>query len=393
MIDVKDKNALQAHIKSILDFYAPNVKDSVNGGYHQNYYDDGTLFKSGFKHLVSSTRMIFNYCKAYQHFGDDDYLALANHGLDYLLEHHWDEDREAYIWLLDDNVPVDKTNHAYGLAFVILSLSTCLKTGISRARQPLYQAWDILNKQFWQENVQCYADEASENWDQLSSYRGQNANMHCCEALLAAYDATSDQAFLDRAYTLANTFVIEKTRQTEGLIWEHYNAALEIDWEYNKSDPKNLYRPWGFQPGHQTEWAKLLLILHRFKPEKWMTERATYLFNEAVQRCWDEQNGGLFYGHAPDGSICDDDKYFWVQAETLAAAALLGAETNEEKYWQWYTKIWEYCWAHMIDHKHGAWFRVLTADNRTYSNEKSAAGAKCDYHTQGAIWEIIEHAL
>ena len=393
MLDCKNKQALTSHIQDILAFYAPNVLDEVNGGFHQNYYDNGDVFDLGKKHLVSSTRMIFNYCKAYQHFQREEDLKRVEHGLAYLLTRHWDEERKAYNWFLDANTPVDQTNHAYGLAFVILALATCVKTGLKQAEVPLYQAWGILNERFWQDSYGCYADEASPDWSTLGTYRGQNANMHCCEALLIAFDATQDEAFLTRAYTLAKTFAVDKAAQTQGLIWEHYHADMSIDWEYNKDDPKNLYRPWGFQPGHQTEWTKLLLILHRHQPESWMVERAQALFDSALSLCWDEENGGIFYGHAPNGEICDSDKYFWVQAESLAAAALLAKATGNDAYWQWYEKIWAYCWNAMIDHTYGSWYRVLTADNKPYSNEKSLAGAKCDYHTQGALWEIIEQAL
>ena len=47
------------------------------------------------------------------------------------------------------------------------------------------------------------------------------------------------------------------------------------------------------------------------------------MFEAAVSRAWDTTNGGFFYGYAPNDSICDGDKYHWVQAETFAAAALL----------------------------------------------------------------------
>lgn len=43
----------------------------------------------------------------------------------------------------------------------------------------------------------------------------------------------------------------------------------------------------------------------------------------------------------------------------------------------------------MIDHKHGAWNRVLSSENRKYSDEKSIARAKCDYHTIGAFWDVL----
>ena len=393
MTDFRSPEFLRQHIDSILDFYRPNVRDSENGGFHQNYLDDGSVFDPGLKHLVSSTRMIFNYCQAYQHADSAaekaEYKALAEEGLCYLMTHHWDAKRRGFNWLLQGNLPQDQTNHCYGLAFVILALATCVETGIGDTRDHLYKTWDLLNEKFWQPQSGLYADEATADWQQVSDYRGQNANMHCCEALLAAHAATGDEQFLERAYILAKTVAVTLAGKADGLIWEHYTASLDIDWDYNRDDPKNLYRPWGFQPGHQTEWSKLLLLLHRARPEQWMIDRARELFDRALELCWDPEFGGIVYGHAPDGSICDGDKYFWVQAETFAAAALLADVTGNDQYWQWYDKIWDYSWQHFVDHKHGAWYRLLNQQNEKYSNEKSIAGGKCDYHTLGACWEVL----
>ena len=66
----------------------------------------------------------------------------------------------------------------------------------------------------------------------------------------------------------------------------------------------------------------------------------------------------------PDGAVCDGDKYFWVQAESFAAAALLAVRTGDAAYWDWYDRIWAYAWQHFVDHEHGAWYRILTPDNR-----------------------------
>jgi mannose/cellobiose epimerase-like protein (N-acyl-D-glucosamine 2-epimerase family) len=81
-----------------------------------------------------------------------------------------------------------------------------------------------------------------------------------------------------------------------------------------------------------------------------------------------------------------------VQAETFAAAALLGKRTGNERFWDWYDELWRYSWAYFVDHRYGAWYRILTCDNRKYSDEKSPAG-KTDYHTMGACYEVLMHAL
>ena len=45
-----------------------------------------------------------------------------------------------------------------------------------------------------------------------------------------------------------------------------------------------------------------------------------------------------------------------------------------------------------VDHRYGAWYRILRRDNRKYSDEKSPAG-KCDYHTMGACHEVRDLLL
>jgi mannose/cellobiose epimerase-like protein (N-acyl-D-glucosamine 2-epimerase family) len=227
----------------------------------------------------------------------------------------------------------------------------------------------------------------------LAPYRGQNANMHMCEALIAAFEASGDDRYLRRAETLARHVAVRQAALAGGLVWEHYRPDWSVDWEYNKNDRSNIFRPWGYQPGHLTEWAKLLLILERHAEHlagdaAWLAPRAQALFDAALSHAWDHEHGGIHYGFGPDGAICDPDKYFWVQAESLAAAALLGHRSGDARYWDWYGRLWSYSWEHFVDHRHGAWFRILTSDNRKISDEKSPAG-KTDYHTMGACYEVL----
>lgn len=388
-MNYRNRDFLRGHIKSILDFYQPNIVDP-EGGFFHNFFDDGSVFSPESKHLVSSLRMVFNYSKAYQLFGDEEYKRRAAHGFDYVRHVHWDAERKGYHWTLKHHAADDQTNHCYGLAFVMLAHCAAAEIGLAGAESGIEETYQLLEKHFWQPEQGLYADEISSDWRQLSDYRGQNANMHSCEALLAAYDVTKNSRYLDRAYALAKRFAVELAAKSDGMVWEHFTPQLDVDWDYNKEDPKNLYRPWGFQPGHQTEWTKLLLTLYQHKPEQWMLERAKELFDRALAISWDETHGGILYGFNPEGEICDDEKYFWVQAETIAAAARLAVVTGDEGYWRWYDKIWKYCDEHMIDHRHGAWYRVLDRQNSRLSNEKSTAGGKCDYHTLGACWDVLQ---
>jgi len=380
---------LKSNIEDTLRFYSSNVIDS-QGGFNQNWYDNGTVFDSHRKHLVSSCRMIFNFCKAESLFNNAEYRDIWQHGLKYLRETHWQEERQGYSWLIENGLATDETNHCYGLAFVLLAFATTLQAGDEQSREDLYQCWELLEKHFWQPEQGLYADEISADWQQISEYRGQNANMHCCEALILAYEATRDQMFLDRAFLLADTIVNQQTIESNGLIWEHFDSNLAIDWNYNIDDPENLYRPWGYQPGHQTEWSKLLLMLYKHSPKKWLLDKAEFLFEKAMEVAWDDNNGGMFYGFDPEGNICDSNKYFWVQAESMAAAGLLFNYTKKQRYLDDYNTIWEYCWTYFVDHQYGAWFRILSSENLSLNDQKSVAGAKCDYHNLGACSLLLE---
>lgn len=378
---------LLKHSKDILKFYSHRVVDN-NGGYFQNYYDNGRLFHKGDKHLVSSTRIIVNYALAAIHFNNKNLLPIAKHGLNFLENIHWQISTQSYAWTLHNNEPNDMTQQAYGYAFVLLAYAAVKKAGIITNDNKLIQTFELLEQRFWQSDYGLYADEISVEGE-LSTYRGQNANMHLCEAMIAAYEATNNVMFLERAKLLAHNIAVKQAKLTDNLVWEHFTPEFQPDWNYNKDDPKNLYRPWGFQPGHQTEWAKLLLIINRHSPAPWLVERAVALYDTAYTLAWDKEFGGFIYGFDPKGNWCDEDKYFWVQAESFATAALLYVETREQKYLDQYQAIWAYCDEHFVDHKYGAWFRLLNRDNSKVSKEKSSMGAKCDYHTLGACFEVL----
>ncbi|MFI4920158.1 MAG: AGE family epimerase/isomerase [Gammaproteobacteria bacterium] len=385
--DFRSQAFLREHIAHTLAFYHPRAIDPKGGFYHY-FKDDGTVYDASHRHLVSSTRFVFNYSMASREFGKPEYLDAMVHGIRYLRDVHRDASSGGYAWTLRDGKPEDRTNHCYGLAFVLLAYASAYKAGMSEAAVWMEEVWNLLEACFWDAEAGLYRDEASPDWV-FSAYRGQNANMHMCEAMLAAYEATGAARYLDRAYTLADHMTRRQAEKAGGLVWEHYDLHWEPDWDYNRDDPKHLFRPWGFQPGHQTEWAKLLLILERHRPEAWLLPTARQLFDTALLRAWDGEHGGICYGFAPDGSVCDGDKYFWVQAESLAAAALLALRSGEAKYWEWYQRIWAYSWQYFVDHRYGAWYRILTRENQKYSDQKSPAG-KVDYHTMGACNEVLQ---
>ena len=262
-----------------------------------------------------------------------------------------------YAWVLGANGVEDGTRHCYGHAFVLLAYAGATKAGVHEAAALASETYDLLEDRFWDGRANLYVDEiAAGDWSAIAPYRGQNANMHMCEAMLSAYEATEESRYLDRALLLARRICVDLAAASDGLVWEHYHTDWTHDWDYNKDDPKNLFRPYGFLPGHFTEWSKLLLILERYRPEAWMLRSARLLFDTALEKSWDHQRGGMHYTFDRSGGILDTDRYYWVLAETIAASAALAVRTDDPGYWDWYDKAWAYAEARFVDHQYGAWY-------------------------------------
>jgi mannose/cellobiose epimerase-like protein (N-acyl-D-glucosamine 2-epimerase family) len=385
----RDPAFLRSQIDAITGFYDPVVIDHEIGGYFDALKDDGTVYDRTTRHLVGTCRFIYNYSVASMLTGDTRNATSALHGLAFLRDAHRLPDG-GYAWVLSGRDISDGTRHAYGHAFVLLAAATAAKASIDTAWPMISELYDLLESHFWSPDAQLYVDAISpDDWSTIDPYRGQNANMHMCEAMIAAHEATGEARYLDRAYLLARRICVDLASKTNGLIWEHFTPDWKVDWTYNIDDPKNLFRPYGYLSGHFVEWARLLVTLHGLRPEPWMTERAQALFKIAVDMAWDSENGGMHYSFAPDGTILDTDRYYWVLAEAIAAAALLASHTGDPEYWSWYDAFWDYSHRHLIDHDYGGWYRVLDLHGRKYDDLKSPP-AKTDYHPLSACYTALQ---
>lgn len=388
-IDFKNKEELKKQVFKILNFYYPRCIDKENGGYYEGMMDDGTINDHKTKNLVGTSRFIYIFSIGTLLGGPEWCLEAAIHGIKFLQEHLLDKENNGYFFQLNGTEVTISSKLAYGHAFVLLASSMAYQAGIIEAKEVLLNVDRVLEEYFWEPKNGFYADEWDSSWTKLSSYRGQNANMHMCEASLTAYEATKDEKYLTRAHSLAEGIVKKLMPQTEGLVWEHYDSNFKPDWNYNKGLTKDEFRPYGFIPGHQFEWCKLLVWIDNYRSEPWMLENAEYLFQEAWKLGWDNVYDGIFFALSPDKELIDLDKNYWVMSEAIAASALLGSKTGSSTYWEDYELLFNYSWDHLMDHKYGGWYQLLGRENFPYSKEKSPS-PKADYHPIAAYYLTIQ---
>lgn len=387
-LDFRNTEDLEKHVFSILDFYYPACIDHDNGGYINGFLDDGSINDTTTKHVVATSRYIYIFSIGGLLGGPSWCQEAARHGIRFLNNHHLDKENNGYFFELNGTEPENTSKMAYGHAFVLLASSIALKAGVEEAKEVLENVYEVVETHFWDAEHNLYKDEWDAAWTELSSYRGQNPNMHMCEAMLTAYEATGEEKYLDKAHTLAKAVTGKLAERSGGLVWENYTTNWQPDFEFNKNNTKDEFRPYGFIPGHQFEWSKMLMWLDRYKSEHWMKERAEALFQKGWNLGFDKEYGGIYFALSPERDVIDTDKNYWVISEAIAAAALLAERTGKTDYLEFYNQLFKYSSDYFIDYKYGGWYQLLDRANERYSHLKSPP-PKTDYHPVAACYQSI----
>ncbi|MFB6174009.1 MAG: AGE family epimerase/isomerase [Halobacteriales archaeon] len=386
----RDPWVLDGAIRDVLSFWYPESIDHRHGGYVlQRDEVDGHVYDGAARHLVGTCRAVFNFSVGALRGGPDWCREAAGHGLRFLLGAHRDHERGGFDWLLEGREPVDRTRRCYGHAFALLAVSTAARAGVAGAAGEIPRIYDLMEERFFEPEHSLYRIELDADWEPVSEYRGQNDNMHACEAALAAHRATGEDRYLDRAHAVAEALVRERAEGDGGLLWEHYTVDWEVDVAYNRDQPEHRFRPWGYQPGHLAEWAKLLARLARHRDDDWIEDRAVALFGNAVELGWDDDHGGMVYTVDREGEPIVEDKFAWPVTEAIGAAARLADLTGEERYWEWYDRLWAYAREHLINPKYGTWYRRLTPEGERIEREASPT-VEPWYHPVSNAYEAIE---
>jgi mannose-6-phosphate isomerase len=256
-------------------------------------------------------RQVYCFAKAAQLGWYPPGREIALKGLAYLLAKAKAPDgRPGYVHrLTPDGAVLDPRRDTYDHAFVLLALATVYSLG--RDAQVRAEIDALLS--FMDAHLRSPHGGFLEGLPS-SMPRRQNPHMHLFEAMIAAFDATHDTAFQNRAGEFFALFLSSLYDKQKRVLGEYF----EEDW--------SRIEPVSVEPGHQAEWVWLLKGFERITGCPTARPRAELL--ESALRYRDDATGCLVDEGDAEGNRRRHTRRLWPQTE-MAKAWIAQAEAGD----------------------------------------------------------------
>ena len=233
-------------IGTALPFWADNGIDWAHGGVHEALAFDGSPAPHDFKRLRVLARQIYCFSHASLIGWEGDSDRILRHLFETLTRTGWHRDG-GWIHLFNpDGTVADQSRDTYDQCFTLFGLAWLFRaTGWPEARSWATRTLDFMDRALADGDAGGYFEDLDR-----SLPRRANPHMHCLEAMLAWFDATGDQQFLDRARSVVALFDRHFFDAETGSLSEFFEA----DWSPRRASPADTR----IEPGHHYEWAWLL---------------------------------------------------------------------------------------------------------------------------------------
>jgi mannose/cellobiose epimerase-like protein (N-acyl-D-glucosamine 2-epimerase family) len=314
--DAGDNGCIVAKLKQrmvdhCLPLWSREGWDATAGGFVDRLHEDGSADRLAPRRVFVQARQIYCYAKAAQIGWYPKGREIALKGLDYFLAKAKAPDgKPGYVHrLTPDGAVLDPQRDTYDHAFVLLALATVY--ALDRDAQVRTEIESLLS--FMDSQLRSPHGGFLEGLPP-SVPRRQNPQMHLFEAMIAAFDATHDMAFQQRAGQFFALFLANLYDKQTCVLGEYF----EDDW--SKIEPVSV------EPGHQAEWVWLLKGFERITGCPTGRHRGELLASALRYR--DEATGCLIDEGGTEGRIRRHTRRLWPQSE-MAKAWIAQAEAGE----------------------------------------------------------------
>jgi mannose/cellobiose epimerase-like protein (N-acyl-D-glucosamine 2-epimerase family) len=298
-------------IEHVLPLWSTEGWDRTTGGFIDRLTPDGRADPLAPRRVFVQARQIYCFAKAAEIGWYPEGREIALKGLEHLLAKAKSPDgKPGFVHqLAHDGSILDPLRDTYDHAFVLLALASVYALERdAQIRAEIDALCGYLDSQ-----LRSPHGGFLEGWP-AAMPRRQNPQMHLFEAMIAAFDATHDPVFQNRAGDFFALFLANLYDKQKKVLGEYF----EDDW--------SRIEPVSVEPGHQAEWVWLLKGFERITGCPTGRFRSELLASALRYR--DAATGCLIDEGNAAGEIKRHTRRCWPQTE-IAKAWIAQAESGE----------------------------------------------------------------
>jgi mannose-6-phosphate isomerase len=345
--------------------WAQHGIDPRNGGFIETLAQNGVGLPHPRRARVHP-RQIYAFAQAPRFGWKGDVRSILQRGTDYFVTHYRRADGLFRTLASVDGMPLDDSALLYDQAFALLGYAAAAAALDARGEfeKRALELRGAIEAQFRADNG---AFRSNEN---LDGFFESNPHMHLLEACLAWTETGNDPGWTDWARHIADLATQRFIRRGTGSLGECFTA----DWRPAPGVAGRIV-----EPGHQFEWAWLLLRSESRHPGP-LREMALRLITIGEQS--GVHNQVAVNALLDDFSVHDPNARFWPQTERLKAALLAARLTDDTKYWVMAAAAAATLLPYLDTRTPGLWLDVQLPSGELVD---SPAPASTFYHLVGAI--------
>jgi len=367
------------HIEGLVAFWRGRAIDE-RGGYFTCFDEEGRpVATETERYLLSHARLAWSFAELADATADESLLALALHGVDYILERFRDPAYGGWFWKLDRTGRVlDPAKLVYGQSFAIYALAAYGRIAHnSAAVEAAMATFDWLQVGAADVARGGYYENLGRDWAPApggaagGDRKSLDIHLHLLEAFTELSRVTGMEVHRRRLLEVRSIILTHMVDASIGI------GGFQYDLAFRPIDPIVIDKTWIAERipgaagavlppmtsyGHNLELGWLLGRANEvlgIPPEEDL-DLVKALADHALAFGLDPTNGGIYREGPPVGPATDRDKEFWENAEALVGFLDAFRLTGDRRYLTAFEATWGFARRFLI-HPAGEW-RTRTTD-------------------------------
>jgi cellobiose epimerase len=391
--------------RDVLDVWFPRTVDNENGGFYSAFSREWHRQPSQGKFSVFQGRMTWIASQVAMRRPElkAKYLAIAEHGVEFLNNVLWDKQFGGFFWGLDDHGQITDSfgdhKEMYGESFALYGAAAAYQATHDPKALALAQnefrwmeahAHDSRNGGYFELLTREGKPVEAEPVDPVkrgrpdggfpAGYKSMNTHIHLLESVSQLYEVWKDDTVRKRLEEML-AIVRDKICVEPGVM----NLYFTNEWR--PIPDHDSY-------GHDVETAYLMLeaedvlgVPHDPKTER----RARMLVDHALAYGWDDKLGGFYEHGTTFGEVEDKRKVWWVEMEGLNALLLMHERYGRQTdiYFKAFQQQWNFIKTYQVDSEFHGIYPSIGPDGVALEKDKGQ-NWKAAYHDGRALLNVTD---